>query len=145
MTTNRIIDDVSDSRLNDLYWNSSRTIDEIVDELSVGRNTLYSSITPASSGMTCSSCGGVVVFTNRTNRAAGSGLCQACGMETIVPADFGAARTENGRKRSANGIARWERWREELEAVAPERAVMIGGAAALGAVLGTMAVRAIRH
>jgi hypothetical protein len=146
MTTNRTLDEANDSRLNDLYWNSSRTIDEIVDELSVGRNTLYSSIRPYPSGMPCSTCGEIVVFTNRTNRAAGAGICESCGMETIVPSDFSSNRGGNAEPGARlNGSGRWDRWRQDLDEVPAERVALIGGAAALGAIIGSVAVRAMRH
>jgi hypothetical protein len=37
------------------------------------------------------------------------------------------------------------RWREDLTGVTPERAALIGGAAALGVVLGAAAARAVRN
>ncbi|MQA90125.1 MAG: hypothetical protein GEU90_07810 [Gemmatimonas sp.] len=145
MATNRTIDETNDARLNELYWYTGRTIEEIVRELGVNRNTLYASIRPLPSGMTCTTCGAAVVFANRTKRSSGIGLCEGCSIETVflaeldsdAPAPLDAPAPDNQR--------RWERWREELVAVPPERAALIGGAAALGAIFGTVAVKAARR
>ncbi|MEX2582937.1 MAG: hypothetical protein WD766_06675 [Gemmatimonadota bacterium] len=140
------IDDAQENRLNELYWNSSRTIDEIVDELGVGRNTLYSSIEPLRTEISCPTCAGVVVFTNRTNRASGNGACFSCGIETIVPEGSPSeARSNGGRPGEMDGSGVFGRWRDDLDSVAPERAVLIGGAAALGLILGAVAVKTLRH
>src|SRR5688572_25290468 len=76
--------DTLDQRLNELYWKSSMTIDEIVDDLGVGRNTLYSAVMPFNSGVACPNCGETLVFTNRTNRASGTAVCASCGVESAI-------------------------------------------------------------
>lgn len=140
----RTIDDIQNQKLNDLYWTSSRTVDEIVEELGVGRNTLYASVRPMPAGEICRTCGNQIVFTNRTSRASGLGVCEGCGLETNVGGETSESETvTNGS--GATRSARWHQWRDEVASVSPERAALIGGAAALGIIVGTVAVKALRH
>lgn len=138
--------------VNELYWASDQTVDDIVDQLGIGRNTLYSAVRPQSAGASCPDCGKRLVYTNRSNRAAGTGTCRNCGVdvdlatlrddvEVIRP----VAGLESGGYEEAGSGEGWSRWRHELAAVAPERAAMIGGAAALGVVVGAVAARAVRE
>lgn len=141
--------DVTTERLNQLYWNSSRTIDEIIGDLGVGRHTLYASIQPFEAGEACTSCGEMLFFTNRTHRASGTADCLVCGVAARLPeeervgATSGAGDVMSGYDRSESG-RRWTRWRDEVSAVTPERAALIGGAAALGMMVGAAATRALR-
>lgn len=134
---------------NQLYWSSDRTVDQIVGDLGISRHTLYSSIRPFSAGTVCSQCGDRMVFTNRTNRESRTASCASCGVEAHVTATpmpreepMGDARMD---ARSAEPMHGMSRWRDELAAVPRERAVMVGGAAALGVVLGAAAARAVRE
>jgi hypothetical protein len=158
MTTENTGDSSYDQLLNELYWSSTQTIDEIVDELGVGRGTLYASIRPLDAGGTCAACQGTLVFLNRTGRAAGTGSCEECGMEATIQVQGASAdelgrgptrsRASRGDPRVIHGYddrGRWDRWRQDLGAVAPERAALIGGAAAIGVVVGAAAIRALRH
>ena len=134
-------------RANELYWSSDRTVEEIARELQIGRSTLYAAVRPVPSGVECAACGEGMVFTNRSNRDGGTATCPSCTAEVQM----------NGRARAPNGVgfplpgeamgeptSAWARWREDLAAVSPQRAVMVGGAAALGAVVGAAAARIIR-
>lgn len=140
MTQNQTLNGALDTRLNHLYWSTDRTVEQILNDLSLARSALYASIEPVPAGMACSSCGEVVVFTNRTNRASGSGVCRGCGAEARVPRE--AAQTSSGADRESHRS--WSRWREELQEVEPERAMLIGAAAICGVVLGTAAARTLR-
>lgn len=135
-----------ESRLNQLYWNSGRTIDEIVEDLGVSRNLLYSSIDPIPAGSLCPMCTGMLVFTNRTSRASGSGTCESCGMESEVAEPPGEAETDSmGSAPSMNGNGRrLDRLQDELAGVDTRRAAMIGGAAAAGVLVGTLFIRTLR-
>lgn len=138
--------------INQLYWDSDHTVDDIVDELGIGRNTLYSAVRPQPAGASCPDCGEGLVFTNRSNRSSSTATCRTCGREvdladelpepeigrTVSTAD--SHRHDDGQETDAG----WSRWRDELAAVPAERAVMIGGAAALGVVFGAVAARAMR-
>jgi hypothetical protein len=134
---------------NQLYWNSDRTVDQIVDDLEISRHALYSSIRPYSAGIVCAQCGDRMVFANRTSRESRTASCASCGTEAHVTA---AARPREEQRDDARTDARsgepmqgLSRWRDELAAVPRERAVMVGGAAALGVVLGAAAARAVRE
>ncbi len=137
-------------KVNELYWNSERTVDEIVDELGIGRNTLYSAVRPQPTGASCPDCGEGLVFTNRSNRTSSTATCSGCDREVDLserPEEEGESlspRLDSHRHDRAPDGRGWSRWRQDLAAVAPERAAMIGGAAALGVVVGAVAARAMR-
>lgn len=137
--------------INQLYWDSDRTVDEIVDELGIGRNTLYSAVRPQPAGASCPDCGEGLVFTNRSNRSSSTATCRTCGREVdladeLPEPEIGrtAARDPHRHDHRHETDAGWSRWRDELAAVPAERAVMIGGAAVLGLVLGAVAARTMR-
>lgn len=133
-----------ESVMNELYWNSGQTIDEITNELGVGRNTLYASVQPLRTGVACPTCREALYFTNRTHRAAGSATCLACGCEVAVSdqeanVDWQAGvERRNGAGRIAAGAV------GRATGIERDRAAIIGGGAALGAMLGAVAVRALR-
>lgn len=138
-------------RVNQLYWSSGSTVDQIVSDLGIGRSTLYSSVRPQPAGIACEACGEPMMYTNRTSRDQGTATCSACGMQASAGEDTAAseefAAGSNGRAHDARdgSMGALSRWREDLAAVSPERAAMVGGAAALGIVVGAAAARAIRH
>ena len=138
-----------ESRLNNLYWNSGRTIEEIVEDLGVSRNYLYSSIEPVPAGSLCPMCTGMLVFTNRSSRASGTGTCESCGMESEVAEPLGETEVDiigAGFSVNGNGNGRRLDWlQDDLAGVEPRRAAMIGGAAAMGMLVGTMVIRTIRN
>lgn len=152
-------------RVNRLYWTSDQTVDDIVDQLGISRSALYSSVRPSPAGANCPQCGERLVFTNRSSRTAGVGTCTACGAEAELgsgtprvleaePTDVGGASGGWGgagapaprqdRADARDEASGWSRWREDLAAVPRERAALIGGAAALGVVVGAAAARAVR-
>lgn len=153
--------DTTDSgtdRINELYWNTSRTIGDITEELGVSRNALYTSIHPLPAGASCPGCGERLVFTNRTHRDTGIATCRACGSERdmrkpaerpeLASAGAAAESRGGGSERGGNGADAangWTRWRDDLASVEPERYALVGGAAALGVVVGAAAARALRH
>ena len=132
-------------RANVLYWNSDHTVDSILHEMGVGHGALYGAVRPISAETDCPTCGGRMVYTNRTGRQKGSAVCMGCrarsdGAGTPPRSEVGQ-RIER-RLREPGG---WSRWREDLRQVEPERAALVGGAAALGVAVGAAATRAIRH
>lgn len=138
----------SDEHINDLYWNSSRTIDDILGELRIGRETLYDTLQGMPAGVICLTCTTEAVFANRTDRASGTAVCLTCGVERMISDRESASAPSNQRHdaddRGHRG-ASWSRWREELAGVVPERAALIGGAAALGVMMGAAAARAYKE
>lgn len=146
----------ANDRLNELYWDTEQTIGDITDQLGVSRNALYTAIRPRAAGATCPSCGERMVHTNRTQRDSGVATCRACGMETEVGRLQGTRSEPTGNGRAGGtpeqqgenggyGDSGWARWREDLAMVEPERYALVGGAAALGMVVGAAAARALRH
>lgn len=128
---------------NELYWSSSRTVEDIVEELGVSRGNLYQAIDPVPAGLVCPDCGEGMVFLNRTARDRGTAICPECGRES-EPGEVGrvAARREEAKAGREEG--RIGRWRGDMVGVSAERVMMVGGAAALGMLLGAMAARSLR-
>jgi len=138
-------------RINELYWNSESTVGAISRDLDVGRNALYSAVRPVPSGSSCPECGEQTVFTNRTNRAADAAVCRSCEDGTAMAGrglTSSSRLSHSDRESHDDGdseLEGWSRWRRDLQSVPPQRVAMIGGAAALGLVIGAVAVRAIRR
>lgn len=137
-------EDLSPDRLNELYWQSDRTVDSIMEELGVGKKALYASIRPLPSEIACSTCGHETVYTTRTQRVGGSPVCLTC---ANPDSDGGVkpSRDFEEEDEPQDELDGWTRWREDLRSVPPQRVAMIGGAAALGAVVGAAAARALRR
>ncbi len=146
--------DPAAARANQLYWTSSDTVDHIADQLDISRSALYAAVIPTGAGLDCPMCGDKLVYVNRTSRAAGRATCEACEAE-VQADDIGAVDDKpKPRRRSAGAEGRpgradqWsdrvDNWKTEFAAVEPERAVLIGGAAALGVALGAVAVKLAR-
>jgi hypothetical protein len=155
---------------NDLYWNSSETVDQLASRLGMSRKAVYASVQPTFAGASCQHCGGELVFTNRTNRTTGQANCPACALQVDVgarsatdadttdpalaeaaaapttPAEMLAKATDGAVKEvpGPDSQSRWEQIKEDLSAVPADRAAKIGGAAALGVALGAAAVKAIK-
>jgi hypothetical protein len=145
------------SHANDLYWNSGQTVEGIMTDLGMSKNALYSSLAPLPAGRSCGTCGGQLVFANRTSRDAGRATCATCAQETEVPVpashDHGGegTRERDFADGGASGLSRpqaegrWGRLRDDLASVEPERMALVGGAAALGVMVGAAAARAVRQ
>lgn len=136
---------------NRLYWHSQDPVEELASRLGMSRHALYASIRPVPAGVDCE-CGEAMVFTNRTRRATGQARCQACKAEAVVAVErISPVRgTPPPRplsptaRRRLRRIATVRRWAHDLARVSRERVMMIGGAAAMGAVVGLVAGEALR-
>lgn len=137
------------ARANDLYWNSALTVEEIIDDVGVSRSSLYAAIEPVPADLVCTHCDERMVYVNRTARERGHALCPGCGREAEADGDAAeesgdaviAAGSRQAPGEPAGGAGFW--W-AELAAVSPRRVMMVGGAAALGMVMGAVAARALR-
>lgn len=121
---------------NRLYWQTDRSVAEIAEKLTVSRRALYELITPQPSGMTCKSCGGDVVFTNRSAKAGNAGRCAQCGAEY----DTTVAEDDDAEETLTPYAAGWPRvvQRHSTDDVRT-RALRLGGAAVAGATVGAIA------
>ena len=135
--------DTTNERVNELYWESDRTVEEIVKELGVSRSALYSAVRPQDAATECPECGDAMVYTNRSNREAHTATCPGCATE--APAgDAPVAESSRSADRAPSGALAFSRWRGQLAAVPRERVAMVGGAAVLGIMAGAFAARAVR-
>jgi hypothetical protein len=74
----------TNAEANRLYWESDTSVAEIAEQLDISRRALYSAVEPLSAGRPCPSCGGELVFENRSSRATDHATCAACGAETDI-------------------------------------------------------------
>jgi len=136
-------------RANELYWNSARTVDEIVKELKISRGALYAAVRPQDAATSCPECGDAMVFTNRSNREAHAATCSSCATEApsadAKPADSSAAHAAEHDRSSLPRPRSLRSWRIDLAAVPRERVAMVGGAAVLGVMVGAFAARLVRE
>lgn len=134
--------------LNDLYWQGDESVAGLMERLGISRSTLYAAVEPLPAGSPCPRCGGELVFTNRSARAAGRAVCSECGE---VVADLPQAAAEeasdgpNGfgdemAERAGGMYQRFDEIERDLAAARVRRASMIAGALALGAATGIAAV-----
>lgn len=84
MTTGDIRSSAVRKKLNRLYWESDRSVNQIAEDLGVSKGTLYDVVESRSSGVRCPACDGETVYPNRTARDRGEATCTACGLETEV-------------------------------------------------------------
>lgn len=118
---------------NRLYWFTETSVADIAEKLDLSRRALYDAIEPTAAGKTCSVCGAVLQYANRSARDAGQGTCFVCAtgspqQQTPVEAEAWtwspAVGSPDPSIPSVPG--------QELKA----RARRLGGAALLGAVIG---------
>lgn len=118
---------------NRLYWQTDSSVADIADRLSVSRRALYDLVTPEAAGSACATCGGDVVYVNRSARSARAGRCQDCGAES-APGETNGKELEETVPPYAAG---WPRTGGGAELRA--RALRLSGIALAGAALGTLA------
>ena len=143
---------VTADQLNELYWSGDRTIEEIVRDLNVSRDEISSAVRPMDAATVCVECGDAMVYTNRSSRDSHVATCSGCGTEANTLLGAGAF-TDGMPLEPVNGTGwrpeghtpAWNRWREDLASVTPQRAAMVGGAAALGVMLGAAATKLLRE
>ncbi|HEX2091302.1 MAG TPA: hypothetical protein VHG28_02825 [Longimicrobiaceae bacterium] len=156
MTASSETVDALQERANDLYWNSPDPVDSVAEELGMKRSALYAAVRPIPAGAECPDCGEELVFPNRSSRTARRAMCLACNRTVAldeVPASKSARgpRIDDGHGYAGRdtgygeGGGRLRHWREGLAAVEPERAARLGGAAALGVVVGAAAATLYRR
>lgn len=139
--------------LNDLYWHSEESVTGLMERLGISRSTLYAAVEPLPLDSTCLRCGGELVFTNRSARAAGKATCSACGeVTTDLPENSapGESTQEDSdapdflgdelAERAGGMYQRVNEIERDLLVVRAQRAAFIAGALALGAAAGVAAV-----
>lgn len=88
-------------RANRLYWGSTRSVNQIAEELELSKGALYGIIEPEPSGQGCPLCGDEVVYSNRTARQRERLDCPTCDWdgspdETTSEVEAVAARPGSG-------------------------------------------------
>ncbi len=68
----------ADDRVNDLYWGSDKSVNQIAEELDLSKGAFYAMIRPLASALNCPRCGNEVAHTNRTAKERGQVDCRAC-------------------------------------------------------------------
>jgi len=119
---------------NRLYWQTDKSVAEIAEKLNVSRRALYELVKPEAAGISCSACGGVVEYANRSAKQSGTGRCKNCGAECSAGQDL-----EDVQEVVPPYAAGWPRAvarRAETDDDLRTRALKIGGIALAGAALG---------
>lgn len=135
---------------NRLYWHSHDSVDQLAARLGMSRHALYNSIRPAPAGTDCQECGQEMVFANRNQRAHGRAHCPKCGNEALVDVErLGLVHSDPPpapiRPKRRSSVERMMRvYLGGLRGVRPERAAMIGGAAAMGLAAAMVAGEVLR-
>ena len=68
-------------RANVSYWQSSRSVNQIAEEMDVSKSALYGLIDPLPTELLCPRCSTNLVYANRTARDRGLLCCSECGLE----------------------------------------------------------------
>jgi len=143
------------AELSRLYWSTDASVGEIADQLSISRRALYEALIPEPAGVTCDRCGTDMVFTRRADRAAGHAVCPACGATQKVPVPEAAAAADRAAEDAGPDSAELEI--EQDSSVGPgtpidtdaalrrARAILIGGLAVAGVVVGGVIVSLVRR
>lgn len=75
-----------DARANGLYWGSSKSVNQIADEMELSKGMLYGMIRPLPAELPCPRCATGMEYPNRTARERGLITCPSCGLEMDEPA-----------------------------------------------------------
>ena len=68
----------ADDRVNELYWGSDKSANQIAEELDLSKGAFYAMIRPLASALSCPRCGNEVTHSNRTAKERGQVDCRAC-------------------------------------------------------------------
>jgi hypothetical protein len=144
--------DVLHDSANRLYWQGHDGVDQLAARLGMSRHAFYGSIRPVPAGADCTECGEEMVYANRARRAQAQAHCPGCGAEArvearaleIVPVTPPPVPLARPRRRSM--IRRMMRlYVRDLRRVQPERAALIGGAAAAGVAVALVGAEVLRN
>ncbi len=139
--------------LNDVYWQGDESVAGLMERLGISRSTLYAAVEPLPVGSPCPRCGGELVFTNRSARAAGRATCAECGEVVAELPEAAEEESQDGpdgfgdelAERAGGMYQRFDETERELTAARVRRASILAGALALGAAAGIAAVVVGRH
>lgn len=81
MSTTDLEPDPIEARVNDLYWDSDASVNDIADQLDLSKGSLYAMIRPLPANVPCPECGDVLRYANRTARDKDFLTCPSCGLE----------------------------------------------------------------
>jgi transcription elongation factor Elf1 len=66
---------------NEMYWESSASVNQIAERLDLSKGSLYSMIQPLPAEAPCPACGAEMAYPNRTALEKGFLICSDCGFE----------------------------------------------------------------
>ena len=69
------------STANEMYWESTASVNQIAERLDLSKGTLYGMIRPLPAEVTCPACGSEMAYPNRTALEKGFLVCADCGFE----------------------------------------------------------------
>jgi hypothetical protein len=119
---------------NRLYWDTEDSVAEIAQRLDLSRRALYELVEPLATGLPCATCGGPLVFDNRSARTAGDPSCPVCAAIGATEADSATAAADAAARAPDLVPALGE---------AEERALLVGGALMGAAAVGALVTFAL--
>jgi predicted RNA-binding Zn-ribbon protein involved in translation (DUF1610 family) len=66
---------------NEMYWESSASVNQIAERMDLSKGSLYSMIRPLPAEVPCPGCGSEMAYPNRTALEKGFLVCSECGFE----------------------------------------------------------------
>ena len=131
--------------VNALYWESDESVAGLARRLGISRSALYAAVQPLPLGAPCPECGGALVYTNRSARAAEQAVCSDC--SAAIPDRRGAQQDQAEPELPAEEVAlpagedpASVPVREKPASAPAQRAYLIAAAGSLGAAVGVAAV-----
>lgn len=94
------------TELNQLYWETDRSVSDIADQLEISRRALYDGIEPRPAGVACAECGAPLGYRNRTALENREAECAECGLTLELEEDEAyAAEPEVEQFRAASELS----------------------------------------
>lgn len=111
-------------RANRLYWESTRSVNQIAEELELSKGALYGIIEPEPSGLGCPLCGDEVGYSNRTAKERDRLDCPTCDWdgspdEATSEVDAALASDRSAHDGGAHGARSGARGSAQLSATGP--------------------------
>ena len=128
---------------NELYWGSSRSVNQIAEDLDLSKGALYAALVHLPSGTGCPLCGDEVGWSNRTARDRDQRTCPSCDWSGSADQTISYDAGDSSAEADAAGVAVADLDDEPGVPPAPllsPRMSTIAGGAMIGAAVGLVLV-----
>lgn len=128
---------------NELYWGSTRSVNQIAEELDLSKGALYAALVHLPSGMGCPLCGDEVGWANRTARDRDQLTCQMCDWSGTSSQTVSYSDGHSGEEGIGTGVDVTDFGADPVVPPAPlltPRMSTVAGGAIIGAAVGLVLV-----